>query len=109
MAGQPSLEAAQLFTYGHGRALLAGAHAVLVTEVGLGPFGDERPFGLGYSTEHLEGEHALRGSGVDRIMQAAEMSAARLELLDDREQVIDGTGKAIEPDRDQALARPDLA
>ena len=60
-------------------------------------------------TEHLQGKHALRGGRIDRIMQAAEMRAARFELLDNREQVTDGAGEAIEPDHDQGLARADLA
>jgi hypothetical protein len=52
--------------------------------------------------------NALRGGGIDRIMQAAEMGAARFELLDYREQVTDGAGEAIEPDHDQRLAPDDL-
>jgi hypothetical protein len=50
---------------------------------------------------HLQGEHPLRRRGVDRVPQAAEMGAVRIELLDDGEQVADRAGEAVEPEHDQ--------
>jgi len=46
---------------------------------------------------------------VDWVAQAVEMRAARFELLDDREQVADGTREAVEPDDHQGFARTDVA
>ena len=55
------------------------------TQAGFGTLCNQRSLELGNGAEHLEGEHALRGSGVDRVMQAAEMSTGGLELFDDGE------------------------
>ena len=49
-------------------------------QAGLGALGDQRPLELGDGAEHLQREHALRRGGVDRVAQAAEMRAGRLEL-----------------------------
>ena len=84
----------------------AGARGV---QAGFGALGDQRPLQLGDGAQHLQREHALRRRGVDRIAQAAEMRAARFELLDDGEQVADRAGEAIEPDHDQGFAGADLA
>ena len=78
-------------------------------QAGLGALGDQRPLELGDGAQHLQGEHALRRGGVDRIAQAAEMRAAGLELLDDGEQMADRAGQPIEPDHDQGFAGADLA
>jgi hypothetical protein len=64
----------------------AGARRV---QAGFGALGDQRAFELGDGAEHLKREHALRGCGVDRVAQAAEMRASGFELLDDGEQVAD--------------------
>ncbi len=37
------------------------------------------------------------------------MRAVRFELFDDREQMADGTGEAVEPDGHQGFARTDVA
>ncbi len=47
--------------------------------------------------------------GVDRIVQAAEVHAGGLELLDHGEQVDDRAGEAIEPHGHQGLAGADIA
>ena len=78
-------------------------------QAGFGALGDQRPLELGDGTQHLQGEHALRRGGIDRIAQAAEMRAAGLELLDDGQQMADRTGKAVEPDHDQRFAGGDVA
>ena len=70
----------------------------------LGALGNQRPFELGDSAQHLQREHALRRGGVDRVAQAAEMRAVGLELLDDGEEMADRAGEAIEPDHDQGFA-----
>lgn len=60
-------------------------------------------------TEDLEGEHALRRRGVDRIAQRAEVGTAVGQLLDDGEEVADGPRQAIEADDDQDVASADLS
>ena len=75
---------------------------------GLGALGNQRPFELGDGTQHLQREHALWRGGVDRVAQAAEMRAGGFELLDDREEMADRAGQAIEPDHDQGFAGADL-
>ena len=79
------------------------------TEARLGALRDQRPFELGDGAQHLRREHALRRGGVDRVAQGSEVRAARLELLDDREQVADGAGEAVEAHDDQGVAGPDVA
>ena len=37
------------------------------------------------------------------------MRAGRLQLLDDGQEVTDGTGEAVEADHDQGVAGPDVA
>ena len=100
------------------RVRVAGAQAGIAADAtpaarglkaGSGALGDQCAFELSNCPKHLEGEHALRRCGVDRIAQAAEMRAAGFELFDDGQQVADRAGKAIEPDHDESLARPDFA
>ena len=62
------------------------------------------PFELCDGAQHLQREHALWRSGIDRVAQATEMRAGGLELLDDGEKMADRAGEAIEPDHDQGLA-----
>ena len=69
---------------------------------GLGVLGNQRPFELGDGAKHLQREHALWRGGVDRVAQM------RTGSLDDREEMADRAGPAIEPDHDQGFAGADL-
>jgi hypothetical protein len=78
-------------------------------QASLGALGDQGAFELRDRAKHLQREHPLRCGSIDGIVQAAEMRAIGLELLDDREQVADRAGEPVEPDHDQGFARADLA
>ena len=91
-----------------GIAADAAAHACRV-QAGFGALGDQRALELGDGTEHLQGEHALRRRGINRIAQATKMGPASLKLLDDAQQVADRAGKAVEPHHDQRFTGGDVA
>ena len=76
---------------------------------GFRPLGDERSFELRDGTKNLQGEHPLWGGSIDRIVQAAEMRALGLKLLNDSEQMADRPGQTIESDHDQGFAGLDFA
>jgi hypothetical protein len=79
-----------------GIAADAAAHACRA-QAGFGALGDQRALELGDGTEHLQGEHALRRCGTNRIAQAAEMGAAGLKLLDNGQQIADAGNEAGGP------------
>jgi hypothetical protein len=76
---------------------------------GFRPLRDKRPFELRDGSQHLQGEHALRRRRIDGVMQAAEMRALGLKLLNNSEQMADRPGQPIESDHDQGFAGLDFA
>ena len=54
-------------------------------------------------------EHALWGSGVDRIAQGPEIRATGFQLLDDLQEVLHRSRQSIETDYDECLSRLDAA
>jgi hypothetical protein len=79
----------------------------LPSQSGFGAFSDQRPLQLSDGAERLQREHALWRGGVDWILQGTEVRALRFQLLDDAEQMPDGTGEAVEPHHHQGLAGAD--
>ena len=77
-------------------------------KAGLGALGDQGTLQLGYRAQHLQGEHALRRAGIDRVVQAAEMRTGGFELLNDSEQMADRPGQSVEPDHDQSFVGTDF-
>ena len=78
-------------------------------DAGLRALGNQRPLELSDGAEHLQGKHALRRRGVDRIAQGSKMRAALLERFDDLQQMADRARQPVEADDDEHLAALDLA
>ena len=76
---------------------------------GFRPLGDQRPFELRDGSQHLQGEHALRRRRIDGVMQAAEMRAIGLKLLNNSQQMADRPREPVESDYDQRFTGADLA
>ena len=73
-------------------------------DAGLRALGDQRPLELGDGAEHLQGKHALRRRGVDRIAQGPKMRAALLERFDHLQQMADRARQPVEAHDDEHLA-----
>jgi hypothetical protein len=67
------------------------------------------PAQAGRRPQDLQREHGLRGEGVDRVAQAAEMRPRCFQMSNDGQQVADRAGETIEPDHDQGFAGTDFA
>ena len=74
---------------------------------GLGALADQSAFEFGRGTQNLQCELALRGSGVDRVLQGAEESSLGLQPFDHLQQVRQGPRKPVDPHNDQRIAALD--
>jgi hypothetical protein len=64
--------------------------------------------GLGQSGEHVEGELAARGGGVDRLLEAAEPDPALGQARDGVDQMAQGTAQPVQFSKRPGVARAEL-
>jgi len=86
------------------------AHAALCACAGqasLRPFPDQGALELGRSAQDLQRELALRGSGVDRVLNGTKERTLGLQPLDHLQQMRQGSREAVNPHDDQRVALAD--
>ena len=71
---------------------------------GLGAFADQGALELGRGAQNLQRELALRGSGVDRVLNGTEEGALGLQPLDHLQQMRQRPRKSVDPHDDQRVA-----
>ena len=74
---------------------------------GLGALADQRPFELGRGPQDLEGELALRGCRIDRVLQRTEEGALGLQPLDQFQQMRQRSRQPVDPHDHQRIALAD--
>jgi hypothetical protein len=80
----------------------------MVEATGAGALADQVAFELRQGGEHVEDELAARGSGVDRLLQAAEPDPALGEAGDGVDQVAQRPAQPVQLPDNQGVARAQL-
>ncbi len=73
-------------------------------DAGAGPLADDLALELRERAEDVEGEPPAAGGGVDVLGQRPERDLARLELLDELDQVLEAAAEAVQAPDDERVA-----